>query len=357
MNNYKKLKIYKFASKIDLFKKSKEIKCLIFGNFGAMNLGDESILSGQINEILENRSDADICVVSRYPNRINKIHPVKNIRAVYLKDPLKIFVEIVRSNIVIIGGGGLFCKTGDNLNGLLYQQYFMWLFMFLSKILNKKVYALGIGIYENMNKINLFTAITMLRNIDKVTVRDFHSYKLLRQNKVKVNIYKDNSYLMPISHNQILDKISGKNKRIKIGMSLRRPNSDTSANKLLEQLVLFMKDHKKYEYCLFSLDSHPNKKNDILFNRNLINLAKRNSIKLYKSKRYDKPHDAFLDFKKMDYMICMRLHSMIFSDRLSVPFCGISYDIKCESFLQSIGKKSLDIDNKLSNVLRKEIKL
>ena len=59
---------------------------------------------------------------------------------------------------------------------------------------------------------------------------------------------------------------------------------------------------------------------------------------------HKKPQEFFSIFKNMDYMITMRLHSMIFAYRLGIPFSGISYDIKCDDFLKSIGKHNTNFN-------------
>lgn len=353
-NKYRKLKIFHFASMIKDFKKSQNI--LIFGNFGAMNLGDESILAGEVAEIKNVSPNAKITVVSRYPSFVKKIHDGL-INGVALRQPITLLKAILKANIIIVGGGGLFNKNRNQLSGYVYQSYIMILFIFLPKILNKKVYLLGIGIYENMNKVLLNIAKLLFGFVDLITVRDFHSHKLLNDLKIKNKIFKDNSYLMDTNNSpKDLMKVLGKNysaKDLNIGLSLRTPFTPEKTKSLVDAVSSFMIKNKKATFWFYVLDNHLGRQNDSIINNLVINRVKKHNLKIRKVSNSFHPNQIFPSFKLMDKFITMRLHSMIFADRLLIPFVGISYDVKCSDFLQSVGKTNLLMDDKLTKELSK----
>lgn len=357
MNNYSKLKVFHFAKDLPIFKKDTTKQCLIAGNFGAMNTGDEAILAGQLIEIKKTSNKIKISIISRYPDQISKIHG-KKIKAISIKNIYKIFTEIFKSQIIIVGGGGIFCKAYDPLGGVIFQLYFMLFLMGIPLLLRKKVYVLGVGIYKNMHPVNLKIAKFMLKLSDKVTVRDFHSYNLLKSSGIRGDLYKDNSYLMPLLskkgvHKKIFRKISRSNK-INIGVALRMPIITSHRKLLLREIANYIADNPSFNFWFYSLDGHPNRGNDYITNKAIMKQLGDSNKNVFMIKNSEHPTLIFSSFKYMDYIIAMRLHSMIFAERLGVPYDGISYDTKCETFLKSVGKKPLQIKKGLKNSLKRK---
>src|SRR5205823_9490538 len=53
------------------------------------------------------------------------------------------------------------------------------------------------------------------------------------------------------------------------------------------------------------------------------------------------PQLFFSSIKLLDGFVAMRFHAAVFAYRIGIPFTGISYDKKCASFLEAVGKKPL----------------
>lgn len=112
---------------------TKQSKILIVGGYGYLNIGDEAILGGLLRYI-ENILGYDknnIIVFSYNPQYTMNIHKVKATNRLYK--------TILKTDIIIIGGGELF---GEYKN-LFYKHL---LLILTCKLLNKKIYLLGIGI-------------------------------------------------------------------------------------------------------------------------------------------------------------------------------------------------------------------
>lgn len=357
-NQYDRLKTFHFAKSIDAFHDPKYSRCLIFGNFGAMNYGDESILAGELAEINRYAPHLRVSIVSRYPVRINLIHGA-SVRAIPLRATLTLLRAVIQTDIVIIGGGGLFCRVKDGLRGYLYQLYFMLLFLLLPKLIGKKVYALGIGIYYNMHPLLLRLATFFLSTLDLVTVRDHHSRDLLTINHVKATLNKDNSYLMP------LPTTPHKCRSVpNIAFALRMPFSITERVIFNKALVQFITQHaKQCRFWFFELDVQPNRLNDSFVSQTIVAKLRpsvRSIVKVVSFPPKVHPSDIFARFSQMDLIVAMRLHSMIFANRLKIPFLGIPYDLKCESFIAATSTSSSFIDGnflaKLNQVYIQHIK-
>lgn len=347
-NIYQNLNIFYFSNLINSLFKRPKINCLIFGNFGAMNLGDEAILAGEIRE-LKKIKNINIRVASRNPKYTSLIHKVKTVSIYNLFSVIK---YIFKSDFIIVGGGGIICKADRGLLGLMYQMYMLFLYFVLPKIFGKKIFALGIGIYKNSNPLILKIAGKLLGWVEYLSVRDFHSYDYLRSKKINSKIYKDNSYLMElISLREVKNDKFFKSKIIKnksnIGIALLKPKSQAEENFLIAEVVDFVKsNYKDSIFWFYSCDFQKGFYNDYLFSKDVYNRLKKeigDNFTGYFMPTSWGPERFFSSFKLMDNFFTTRLHSSIFSQRVGINYKAYSYDEKCKSFLESIGKSYIDI--------------
>ncbi len=355
-DTYASLKTFPLAKKIQADLHRSALQCMVFGNFGAMNSGDEAILAGQLEELKKLRG-SDITVVSRFPSEVAALHGVKSISMFSLITILK---ALWRTQVVIVGGGGLFCKNDRGIMGILFQLYTLYFYLITPLLLRKKVYVIGIGVYRNTDKYILALVLKILERVSLVTARDVHTYKLLHRGSIPVQLYKDNSFLMPTyPFDQLIKATFFKRrynpKKLQIGIAVKKPGEKGISERFLQEMVTFMQRHaKKADFWLYSLDAHSSYENDEIFNKLL-------SSKLHNVTYHFMPTDwhpkkLFSSFGLMDFFITMRLHASIFSYRQKIPFVGISYDIKCESFLSSIGKKAYEIQDITASLLQSEFK-
>jgi polysaccharide pyruvyl transferase WcaK-like protein len=333
----------------DIIKKQhnkKRLQCLMFGNFGACNLGDEAILSGELAELAK-IPNLKATVVAKFPEEVRRHHNTKAI-SFYAFNTLR--REMKKADFVIIGGGGLFNKAEPALLGLGYQLYLLSLFLWAQRVFKKKIYIIGIGIYGNTNFFIRQLAISLMKQAKIVTVRDQHSLDVIRQHKALAHFYKDNSFLMDLlpSTKVLQDPYFMrfyKKDRINIGLSLIKPASKKTEKHLLTEMVTFIaKNHEKADFWFYASDYHPSYFNDEKFGHVLHELIKQkvgNDVQFHFVPTSWSPQMFFSSIRLMDSMISMRLHTTIFSYRLKSNFVGISYDKKCASFITSIGKEPL----------------
>ncbi len=356
INSYKKLKVFHFADAIAKQLNKKNLSCVIFGNFGAQNLGDEAILAGQLTE-LRKIPGINVVVVSKNPTDIKRLHKTASIS---LRNPLNILLNIFKSNFVIVGGGGIICKSDRGPLGIIYQLYTLIMYILVPKLLRKKVYAIGLGIYENSNPFILKASIMLLRTVDILTVRDFHSLNLLKKHNAKSQIYKDNSYLMKQhTKNDLLKngffKKHYKKYKYNVGLALMSPENKSEEDYLILELTQFINTQStNVHYWFYSCDYQVGFKNDQDFAKKVIDILVHNSLI---STNYSvvprslTPQQFFSSFALLDHMISMRLHSSIFSYRNNLNFIGITYDKKSDSFLESIGKIPVSLKKTKINLL------
>lgn len=340
---YKKLKIFHFASILRTQIQKKNLFGVIFGNFGAQNMGDEAILSGELAE-LNRVYGVNVVVVSKNPPEIKRLH---NTPSISLHNPILVLSKILRADFVLVGGGGIICKADRGILGIIYQTYTTLLYFVIPKMLRKKIYVLGLGIYENTNPLILKASLSLLKSVDLLTVRDFHSYNLLKKHNIKSRIYKDNSFLMSQFKKSEVLKIAffkknyDKNNR-NVGIALLAPEEKSEEEYLISELIRMVRSgSKNTHYWFYSCDFQKGFNNDLLFSKKII---KRITKDLGHEISYSivpttlSPQTFFSSFVLMDFIISMRLHASIFAYRNNIEFLGLTYDRKCTSFLKSVGK-------------------
>ena len=161
--------------------KKKPKRILIAGYFGYGNTGDEAILSAMIGDLSSGEPEVEINVVSDNPEDTSIHHQVG---AVGIGDLQRIIEAISMSDLVIIGGGGLFHDYWDFQPGkILTSQHagmpFYGSIALLARILEKPLmlYGIGIGPLQSAEGQLLTRAIADLADI--VSVRDSGSKEIL----------------------------------------------------------------------------------------------------------------------------------------------------------------------------------
>ena len=359
-DTYQALPVFHFAKELQKRHNKKNLKVLIFGNFGAMNLGDEAILAGQIQE-LKKIPDTSITVIARYPEEVKRLHKVNSVSLYQFE---KIRKGIKRADIVIVGGGGLINKAERSLIGLVYQLYMLFTFFFLPRFYRKRLYILGVGIYDNANPLILSLVLPLIRNATIVTVRDHHSYEFLKSKHIRSVLYKDNSFLMDLlSKKQVLeDKFMKKNyqqSRQNIGISLVKPDANSDEKHLITEIAKFVvAKRKNTDFWFYPADSNPGYEGDTILAKEVLVEAKKltdDTISMHFVPKSYSPQLFFSSIKLMGGFVAMRFHTAVFAYRTSVPFTGISYDKKCASFIEAVGKKPLFFKNFTASELDKTI--
>ncbi len=331
--HYDQLPLHHFAKDIKRQLKKGNSKGLIFGNFGACNVGDEAILAGELAE-LRTIPTTTVRVISRYPQKVKNLHGVDSVPFFSLPSVIK---NIIGCDYIIFGGGGLICKNDTGLRGILFQLYTIGMFLLLPLVLRKKVFIVGLGIYENTPLIILRLAIFLFSFVHLLGVRDSASYELLKKHQLPVKEYKDSSFLLSLD--DVSQKPLWKNSdRLIVGLALNKPQKVNDAQKLISEIAAFILTHRKTTHFVFyALDYHPHYSNDRRFASKIIKQVEKTSLFSYEFvQMQEHPRLIFSSFLNLSFMIASRLHGSLFSYRLGVPFYGIAYDAKCASFLSSI---------------------
>ncbi|MEH6535201.1 MAG: polysaccharide pyruvyl transferase family protein [Psychroserpens sp.] len=255
--------------------------------------------------------------------------------------------EINTCDFLLVGGGGLILRNTNRLVSLFEKIMIPWAFIGVS------IDSVG----EDNSKF-----ITYISNNAKfIIVRDQFSLDIFRNYRQEaLFIAPDLTFLYPFKNDASHDSKNA------VAVSLRpwRPNlfkqytkNYHRFNKLVHKLPIvttFLRlwDIKKFTKVVNALTtSHikpfPLHINDV----NGDNLLMQTYFDAEKNIAFN-----IDDLKQSDYLIGMRLHSLIFATQLGVPFVAISYASKIDNYLEDIGLSNFVVNVNNYKALSKKIK-
>lgn len=306
----------------------KKPKVLILGYYGFRNTGDEAMLNALIKHL--RAFSKEICVFSGDPKYTSTLHNVSSVKRSLkfpgiAKELLSRVRTIKQCDIMIIGGGSLFNDKWHIFPFGLYEA--TW-----CKIFGKKIIVCGVDVGPYNSFLAKIMAKLFFKAIDGIAVRTKGSSRELKKLKIENHLIatdlaflnergnKDNGKKLLLNNNIPVKNL--------VGVSLRHYKGITEKNisEIARSLDLFIQNTNAnllfipFQYHL-----------DIgICNKTINMMESRDKVYLW---------DRESDFREiidimsvLDFMIGMRLHSLIFSAINEVPFLGIAYHLKVVNF-------------------------
>jgi len=234
---------------------------------------------------------------------------------------LKTIFTIWKSDSIIIGGGGLLYDNEENQS--LQKLLFPWkLRIEIIKFFHKPLIYWSLGIHLRKENITKILPLFSGKNIS-ISVRDEESKKALESMSIR-------SLLLPdpvLSYNPELPQLLIKS-RPKVGLSFRSGFLQDELQNF-EKIITFLMA-RGYEVILLNHSFHRDNKatNDDITLKDL--------QKKYQLHSTQKMTETLETYKELEFVIGMRLHSMILSFVHAVPFFALSYGKKTDEFIKSI---------------------
>jgi polysaccharide pyruvyl transferase CsaB len=310
------------------------MKTVISGYYGFDNVGDEAVLKCIIHG-LKKRGVEDITVLSNKPVETSRKYKVKAVNRNSFKE---IFQAIRKADVVLSGGGSLIQDKTSSRS--------LWYYigiMMLGKLLGKKVYVIGQGVGPVEKKFNKWLTAFVLNRVDGIAVRDPFSYDFLKR-ELKINkeveITADFALGLPFGEveDRVFEKIHDRE-----GIDLlsqeyflicpREWGNFELSRVELARAVDFIAEEYGYKAVFL-----PFYREDIEESDRIATYMKIPAEIL--TEKYDL-EEILAIIKRSQFLIGIRLHSLIFAFISLVPFVGISYDPKIDGFLHLIGEKSV----------------
>jgi polysaccharide pyruvyl transferase CsaB len=346
----------------DFLGRRKRKKAVISAYYsGHENLGDEAILTCTIKDIKGFDPEIEIIVASGDPFATESVHKV---RAIPAKNYRLQADEVEKSDIAILGGGGVFQDHGGIRISGFFEDHKSGVTSFanlplMSKIYNKPLvyYSQGVGpLYSSESRHFCRWAFEMA---DIITVRDQYSYNMLTElldtdpSKVKLSydpVLKSEIPPLQRARAVFLNNNITQDRKI-VCVSVRYWIDKSLERKVIEGLnsVLreFMNGHNDYHIILipFQRENRYEPENDVMICEAVSRGLPSESFTIL---RDYKNHEEILALYSMaDFSIGMRYHSLILSAAANTPMIALSYDIKDDALMKELSLDTLcmSIDN------------
>lgn len=304
-------------------------KILISGYYGFDNSGDDAILRAIVNDLDNNIENVEITVLSKNPSYTEKVYKINAVN----RFNIKAVIETIKSCDLFISGGGSLLQDVTSTRSLLYYISLMR----MAKFFNKKVMVYANGVGPINGRMNRIWTRRILNKVDLITLRDEDSRIFLEELKVdNENIYVTADPVFTLNPTKpdkvinILKKESIPENKPLVGVSLRnwRDSDNLVVNmaKAIDHIV------EKQNVNVILIPMHYPE--DLEISNKVLDKVNNNSTYVL-SNKYS-VEDIMGIIKKLEMIIAMRLHSLIYAASQGIPMVGIVYDPKIEGFLKSV---------------------
>ncbi|KAA8750765.1 polysaccharide pyruvyl transferase CsaB [Priestia megaterium] len=320
---------------------------VVYGYYGYGNAGDEALLTVIVNHLRTYNPNSEVTVISNDPINTMENNPVKAVKLKKKINKVMQFFSLMRKNdVIILGGGGIIQDSNNNIGTLVY----MLILVTIAKLLNKKVIFYGISAGPINYKLSQKIVKLIINKADITVVRDIKSKELLKELGAQTNIKvtADLVFALPL-----LAQNMTKNNYVAISAMpyYKIVKNDALKDQEIVEAFLNLTNYiiEKYDY-------------DIKFVSMQDSVDGALGVEVQKQSLFKERIEiidsvsAFEKYKvisESELTIGMRLHSLIFAAKSRVPFIGISYHPKVESFIESMDmdKNSVDINEITSPTL------
>ena len=306
---------------------------VICGAYGRGNAGDDAILEAIVQEMRALDPERTICVMSRRPKETRLVYRTD---AIYTFNVFSVLRRFRRAALYINGGGSLMQDVTSTRS--------IWYYCYTLRAAKKRgckvmMYGCGIGPINRPGNRRM-AARTIDRSVDRITLRDDNSRALLAEMGVTrpdIRVSADPTIILdPAPHeivNLALEQSGIDPDGRYIGFGLR-------AWKGLDAALPEIAAAAEYAYEKHGLTpvfvpiEFPND----------LAPAERVSALLrcpWHAVRTRQPIEVTIGIlARMQAVVGIRLHSLMFSAGQGVPVVGLSYDIKVDGFLKYIGSRT-----------------
>lgn len=319
-------------------KDGKKYDISILGYYGYNNSGDEAILRSTIEAFRKIDSGLNFLVFSKRPRETKKLYSVDSVNRFNL---IKLYKSLKISRLFLAGGGSL---IQDNTSTRSIWYYLAALKMAKKAQTKAMLFANGIGPIKR--SFNRRMAGKVLNDMHAISLRDsrsFNEIKNLGISKPDIYVTSDPAILLDPSDNSYVEALMNAENvpsdKPLVGFSIRR----WADSGYLDQIA------KIADYCVDKFDAHP------LF----IPMQYPMDFEISESIRSKMKHDSSIITgtytpevilgltSKLELMVGMRLHSIIYAANRCVPLIGLVYEPKVGAFLNEIGQPSAGYTDKL----------
>lgn len=319
----------------------RDIDVAISGYYGFNNSGDDAILSAILNELKSQCPNISATVLSQNPNETAAEYDV---RAIDRFDIFEIVALLKRTKLLISGGGSLIQDVTSS-KSLYYYIALIW----LAKFCGAKVMLYANGIGPVNKKINRRLVKAVLKKVDYITLREESSKKELERivsRQVKCMVTADPVFAAELEDD---DEANVAIQRAGIGENEKFFVVSVREWDTLEDEF----ENKICEFCDWVYQKY-NVKPFVIPMQSIQDANISEEIETYISVPHGVCRDGYSPeimmgiIRKAEFVVGMRLHTLIYAVKEGVPGIALDYDPKVAAVMKSIdlrySQKIEDVD-------------
>lgn len=309
-------------------------RILISGYYGFDNAGDDTVLYGIITSLQKHMPDAELAVLSNTPAETQALFGIPAFNRWRMNS---IIHQLKKSDLLVMGGGSLLQDATSPRSVIYYLGIVM-----MAKLLGKPVifYAQGIGPITRTLSKRLIRSI--VNRVDVITVRDEQSGEDLKSfGVVKAPIHVTADPAVTINPQNvdttfgktIIQKYKPHSTRPVMAISVRAWKNEQAYK---TEIARFADEAIRRGWDVFFLPMQ--NPADVGPSRDILELMQESGAVLIEEKMNFKQIFSFIGASQ--FVLGMRLHSVILAAVMSIPFAGVSYDPKMDRFVRRLNMES-----------------
>lgn len=304
-------------------------KVVLSGYYGFDNIGDEAVLYSIVSLLKQEIEDIDITVLSNNPEKTSAVYGVKSVN----RWDLKSVIKTIKASDMLISGGGSLLQDVTSSKTIPYYLAIVKIAQFFKK--RVVFYSQGIG---PVNKpFNRFLIKKVVNKVDSIFVREPASKRLLEEIGIKKPISVAIDPVIGIKHESKAAIVPEHS----VGIYIRPwENEKEIIESLVPSLVMLVKKQYKlyfipmhYEQDLEVAKKLKDKLLDEIEKEKLEQDVKKQIIVIDKMLSIQEVLHYTQGF---EFIIGMRLHSLIMAAAEKIPMLALSYDPKVTAFMKEI---------------------
>ncbi len=310
----------------------KQYHVILSGYYGFNNAGDEAILLAMHKNIQALGENYHITVLSNKPEETKAKYHIDVVYRFSLKEVL----SALRKCDVLLSGGGSLLQDSTSTRSLMYYLSII----LAARLMGKKVMLYANGIGPVSRKKNRTIVKLVVNKADLITLREENSYaelKAMGVNEKKCFVTAD-----PVFTLDSISKQEGEKLLQNAGVPMDKPFVGVSVRNwrdmdgFVDEFahlcdIIQQKYHRTIVFIAMQVP------HDIKISQKV---QKRMKTKSYILKENYSPYEIMGIIKCMDFILSMRLHTLIFAARQKIPLIGFIYDPKIEYYLEKLDMPS-----------------
>ena len=337
-----------------------QLRILIAGYFGFTNVGDEAVLATMIQDLRSAMPDVAITVTSQSPSETARAYDVDVVDWHLMS---QVFDEIERSNLVLLGGGGLFNSYLTYEPDVLLTQGHSLFSSFVfgtpiaAALARRPTVVFGVGASEILTEGARRHARAAIAFATACCVRDFGSKEILTKlgcDPERIEVTADPAFnLASAAHgtvSRLLRAQSIDHPGPTIGVVLRNwpisgdaeqrdaavARSLTSFTRELHAQVLFIPFDHFAPLAELSQDTDAIER---------VRSRLPRDVRSHVLSGIHPPEVVAGIVARCDVVLGMRLHAVVLSAKSGVPFVALNYDQKVRNMAEMIGMRDYVVED------------